>query len=623
MRKRDTGGVSRTRALARQLRKKSSIASLSADIAAGIGEIESSSDMMSKKLHHARQRIDTVKIEAHEEHRLHKTVSDTISREQEAVREAYIIVGDIGRTFASIVKSHDQIRKFVNTGGKSDRELTGTFDELVPTLASVVEITKRIRQIAERSDIAGLNSSLEAGRTGEYGTPFAVVADGVRKVSSSFMHAADGMDETISALKSGISGISEGKEEVLERLRTVRVMSKSLGSVFRELDKSISVIGEQAEGLSVDVDETGSVCDDIARCIESLRERAGYNGDSFESAQAACDKQSMCFSAAADHGDSLTSFSLELAEHQNRHAVIDDICDTAENLVETCEETAAYLDDIIAGMEHASDALKETQDIADSNCEHHEILSAKQETAAGTAEELSKNIESFRGRIADSHDVLVEMAREIAALVEKLMESGKNLDSLRMSVAGVARFGDDCADFSARMDFFAVTGTLEAVRAGEYGSGFSVFTREFEAVSDEAAKLRDDIRTLADTLDAGIAAVIDRVSDRTWEKTAETVDSLVENLGTLLDVTLQSAGDESSVILRIISGQREEIESASEKSSAITGGLESASGSLSEASQGAGQQKDTLDTILTASRKVCSLAEALYPVEEETEQQSI
>ena len=129
--------------------------------------------------------------------------------------------------------------------------------EHIKTLAKDVQnITKLITNLSEQTNLLALNASIEAGRAGEHGLGFAVVAEKVQKLaeeSKSSVEKTVSIVETISQeieaaaasseeISRAMEGVSTAAEEQTASMEEISATSNRLEDLSRELKESLSTI---------------------------------------------------------------------------------------------------------------------------------------------------------------------------------------------------------------------------------------------------------------------------------------------------------------------------------------------------------------------------------------------
>ncbi len=148
------------------------------------------------------------------------------------------------------------------------------FEKYRNTIQGVYQIVLTITGITEQTNLLSLNASIIASQAGEYGKPFAVVANEIKSLSERTKFSAQEIKNTVDMLKDEseefISTIEKTYEMVEEGIRTA-TRSKQIYIELKDLSESSRVISEKIE-KAVTEQLTGVTY--MSRSIEEIRDNA-------------------------------------------------------------------------------------------------------------------------------------------------------------------------------------------------------------------------------------------------------------------------------------------------------------------------------------------------------------
>lgn len=172
-----------------------------------------------------------------------------------------IVVGAIGFGI-SLEKRHqmEELSTALSTSlGKIASSFSSVSDNLQQVVTSNVEIGKDvvasrestektdavigfIQNIANQTNLLGLNAAIEAARSGEHGRGFGVVAEEIRKLSKSSKESAELIRNTLQQINQSIANI-EGK------IKGNHASFETQTTVFEEIGTSLKALNESAQLL--------------------------------------------------------------------------------------------------------------------------------------------------------------------------------------------------------------------------------------------------------------------------------------------------------------------------------------------------------------------------------------
>jgi len=155
-------------------------------------------------------------------------------------------------------------------------ELVFSIDEISDSSRKASEIIGMIDKIAFKTNILSLNAAIEAARSGEAGSGFAVVAEEVRSLALQTAEAVKTTDELIENTE---EKISEGSELV-----------KTTANAFSQVLTTISKAGELIEDISAAYNEQAEGVMQINKAVTGIDKTAQRNAMSAKESAAASEE---------------------------------------------------------------------------------------------------------------------------------------------------------------------------------------------------------------------------------------------------------------------------------------------------------------------------------------------
>ena len=104
-----------------------------------------------------------------------------------------------------------------------------------------------IQNIANQTNILGLNAAIEAARSGEHGRGFGVVAEEIRKLSKSSKESAELIRNTLQQINQSIANIEGKIKENHASFETQTTVFEEIGTSLKALNESAHLLEELAK----------------------------------------------------------------------------------------------------------------------------------------------------------------------------------------------------------------------------------------------------------------------------------------------------------------------------------------------------------------------------------------
>jgi methyl-accepting chemotaxis protein len=291
---------SRTKALARRLRKSSRMASLTADVSEGIEQIAGYSDGIIESFEEARHLIDRIARESRESAEHRKALAGISAGTREISGETAAVLEDLALAFGRREESLRGILSVIQGGAQIQNDIQKQVQELSRLNEAIDDISARLNRLLERADISGLNAVLEAGRAGESGAGFGPVAAMAQKAAAEFERKAAEASLLLERMKEAHGSLSGRAAGTAERIQAIGVMTKGVRNAFTEAEGVIAELRAGAEENAEQVRNAVEGLDGGVPGTDAVPEIAERAAESIELAATRLSDQEQRFAEAAE-----------------------------------------------------------------------------------------------------------------------------------------------------------------------------------------------------------------------------------------------------------------------------------------------------------------------------------
>lgn len=164
------------------------------------------------------------------------------------------------------------------TCGQLD-SITGAFNMLEKDFSNIQAMSNSITGIATSTNLLALNASIEAARAGDAGRGFSVVADEIRKLSTSTTDLVKGIDESIKMLYKSIdvlrSEIDNSKKSIQDNLK----YAENVQVNFKQVAECTEEVKEFSKQIISGLDNTSKEMNGAAKGVNSIADLVSSFGE--------------------------------------------------------------------------------------------------------------------------------------------------------------------------------------------------------------------------------------------------------------------------------------------------------------------------------------------------------
>jgi uncharacterized protein YukE len=139
---------------------------------------------------------------------------------------------ELSNSLNQISETSNLISSGIENAVDSNDKVLGIVKEAEDNTKNTDEVIGFIRNVATQTNLLGLNAAIEASRAGEQGRGFSVVANEIRKLSSSSSQSINEINNTLNQIRSAVgkiaAGINSSTENFKGQLTEIQLMNEEL-----------------------------------------------------------------------------------------------------------------------------------------------------------------------------------------------------------------------------------------------------------------------------------------------------------------------------------------------------------------------------------------------------------
>ncbi|MDA8278258.1 MAG: methyl-accepting chemotaxis protein [Actinomycetota bacterium] len=193
---------------------------------------------------------------------------------EDAQNATQILSEKIGTTRDEVNEAIAEIKSLIEWVGTTAQEL----QDLGVVAGGIGEVTNVISRIAQQTHILALNARIEAMRSGEAGSSFAVIANSIRQLADQTIKAAGESADTAKELKNRIGALCDDALVAKAMAERAEVATSSMGDAISDVEISLAGTDEGMRSIARNAIESAAEVKQFADSLSELSEEVSDSG---------------------------------------------------------------------------------------------------------------------------------------------------------------------------------------------------------------------------------------------------------------------------------------------------------------------------------------------------------
>lgn len=469
-----------------------------------------------------------------------------------------------------------------------------------------------VADVADETSLLALNATIEAARAGDAGSGFAVVADEVRALSEGSEASAGEIQQLAASVVGEVNRVVQQVRAASELATREAQSGRAVVVQLKEAREELAALGAGTAAIVQASAEAEAAAAEAEQGAEQVASAAEEQSAATAQAQQAVEQQGTSLEESQRTAEMLGDLIQALEGDGANQGAVEQIAAAAEELSATVQELSGASGEILVALEQIA---RGTQIQASSTMQA--------DTAMGQIEGLAELLRGRASAAAERIGAIVEGVVVSGAAIERvaggvehgLAELRAVLDllaALSDTARGIDKIIGKLALISVQTNMLAVSGSVEATRAGEAGRGFTLVAGDIRKLAQDSATRADHAADIVRTMQEQIATV-----RRDLEQVIGAAEveigrnrAFVERFRAMIE-DLQAARGANDAIL---AGTQDILRSVREIRSGTTQIAEAAdlaNGAAREAGAAARQQAQGAELLAAAIEEIAQIATAL------------
>ncbi len=474
------------------------------------------------------------------------------------------------------------------------------------------EITLAVSDISDQTNLFALNAAIEAARAGDHGRGFAVVAEEVRSLAEKSEQRAVEVQRVVGTIQTSIRDAAQAVRAAAETAVAEAEAGTALVAKLDVMRDDIRRLNDGSADTVTAAIQAVSSATDVEQGAEQVAAAAQEQSAAAAEAQVAVWQQAQALDQGQRAAQTLAALTDRLRAGSAEASAAEQIGAMAEQLSATIAELSSAAAEIMAAV---SQINRGAQMQAAATLQSSTALSQIERSAGvarNNAEQAIARVRDLAQAVDDGRSTAVRL---VAGVAQAGLDAGASLEqvaNLETTTRQIDKLVDGIALIAIKTSMLAVSGAVEAARAGDAGRGFAVVSGDISALAreaeDRADRIKDTVRGIVDRI-----ALVRRDLEQTIgligseraraEATAEAFVTVGAEITTLSEA--------NSAILQGAVAMQGDLAASATGARQIAAAAEQASAASTEAATASAQQAKGAEDLAAAIEEIASLADEL------------
>jgi methyl-accepting chemotaxis protein len=585
------------------------IGSASEELASGITQSASAAEELRRAMEQIASGAEEAAAASQETLAVASATATSLTRARELAAAAKARTEALQATIAESVNQIGAWAGNIRQNGERQAASVSVMDLLMQQAASIGEVTKTIGHVSDQTNLLALNAAIEAARASDQGRGFAVVADEVRALAETSEKSARDAQSLADRIQAEVKSIAELIGSAAQAATGEAERSQTTIAALVELRKEIAALADISQVIANGAQEAEGAAREAQKGAEVISSAAEEQAAASSEALRSVEQQSAALDECQASTQAVASMAGRIGANKGTASAIQ-LASAAEQLSAAIQEISGAAAQVMTAVEQIS---RGGQQQASASQQASAAINQIEKTSQTARENAASSLARARQGVA----MLAEIRQSVSALSAGVLRA---LDTTRqgLSMVGgleaVARSVEKIVEgigmVSIQTNMLAVSGSVEAARAGDLGKGFAVVSKDIRSLARDSAQNVENAKDTVRAIQSQIATVrremeaILSASEIENQKNAAVLANL-----TVVQNDMGQLAESSQQILTSSEAILGSLKEAVRGTQQIAAAAEEASSASAEAAAAARQQAQGAEELAAAIEEIASLAE--------------
>ena len=443
---------------------------------------------------------------------------------EQALKNVRSINSNIGRmsstidtVISSTLVTGENIMGAVGTINSSVSRMTGAVnvaktsskksEELKASSENIGEAVGFIAKIADQTNLLALNAAIEASRAKEHGKGFAVVADETRALAGESEKNAEFISKLVNKIQESIDNIIKSIVNTTDIIEKTGGRGTKLSLKMEELTKIAVYSVEAARNMNAYTQSLSQYVSQINDGSKEIADASANIARSVEKTLNSIEIQSNSLVQTEEDIKELNSLSEELKYSTDTMKSAEEIAASADAISSSMEDIQSSLKEVTTALNQIEAASQSTNQSALMNKELFENGLAASKDINKLIEIARRNFDLLKVSFGDVKLQMTGIGNDFSASISEGSSASNELDVIVKETRNVDKTVGSISNSIIQLNMLAISGSIEAARAGDFGKGFAVVSADIRNLAKDSESNTDKINDTIESMNSEIDTV--------------------------------------------------------------------------------------------------------------------
>ncbi len=376
--------------------------------------------------------------------------------------------------------------------------------ELERRTQEIGNITRAVSRISDQTNLLALNAAIEAARAGEHGRGFAVVAEEVRALAEGSEKNAHEIQGHAAAIQGDVRAIAQAVKASAEQASAEAKAGIAIVEEVEQRRKDMGVISQGGQEILDTAMDAERAAIEAQRGAELVASAAEEQSAGAAESQSAIRQQAQSLEQGQTAAQSLAVLAEKLRSGRAGAETAEQIGSAAEELSATVQELSGAASQVMAAIAQINRGAQQQSAATQQTSAALTQIEKNAGLAKSNAIAANDRVLALDSALKNGRDAVTKLVAGVSSALNTTKASLQTIGRLETVGRNIEKIVNAIGMIAVQTTMLAVSGSVEAARAGDAGRGFALVSGDIRGLaretSENADKVKDTVRSILDQI---------------------------------------------------------------------------------------------------------------------------